>query len=95
MKEKGVTQFIGDSSKVYRALLEQVLPYLAGEVNEPPAVVADLVEAELAALAARKSWLSGDAEIDLADLTEDDAGYDGAAFADGYRKAKYPDKMDA
>ena len=48
-----------------------------------------LVEPELAAVAARRSWLEGDREVELSELGEDDAGYDGKVFAEGYRKAKY------
>ncbi|MBI4024429.1 MAG: Gfo/Idh/MocA family oxidoreductase [Verrucomicrobia bacterium] len=87
--EKNVCQFTVDTGKLYRALLESVLPYLAGQTATPPVTMDDLIEPELAALAARRSWLNGDREISLAELDESDPGYDGAAFAVEYRKAKY------
>jgi hypothetical protein len=89
--ERAVTQYHADSARLYRALLEAVLPYLGGETDVPPMSVEALIEPELCALAARRSWMNGDAEVPLADLTEDDEGYDGAEFAVGYRKARYPD----
>jgi hypothetical protein len=49
-----------------------------------------LIEAELAALAALKSWSNGDIEVSTASLNEEDKGYDGAAFAIEYRRMKYP-----
>jgi len=87
--EKGVTQFTADSNRLYRALLEAVLPYLGGETDQPPIPVAQLIEPELAALAARQSWLNGDREVKIADIAEDNA-YDGYAFEVEYRKARYP-----
>ena len=87
--EKGVTQFQADASQLYRALLEQVMPYLAGETDTPPVPVEELVEPELWALAARQSWQQGDREILLSEVA-DDEGYNGADFAKEYRRAKYP-----
>ncbi len=88
---KGCTQYVADSAKLYRALLEATLPYLAGEMDTPPVPMEELVEPELIALAARQSWLNGDREVQLSDLTADDPGYDGKAFAESYRKARYPE----
>lgn len=88
--EKAVTQYQADAGKLYRALLEAVLPYLAGETAQPPVPIDALLEPELCALAARKSWLGGDREVLLAELREGDEGYDGKTFAEGYRKARYP-----
>lgn len=92
--DKSVTQFLADASLLYRALLESVMPYLSGKVDEPPVPFDELVEAELCALAARKSWTSGDREIAIADLADDDPGYDGAEFARGYKKMRYPDSKE-
>lgn len=83
-----VTQYQADSGNLYKALLEAVLPYLAGEAEAPVPIDA-LVEPELCALAARQSWLNGDRPVRLDELTGED-GFDGGAFAEGYRKAKYP-----
>jgi hypothetical protein len=88
--EKGVRQIVCDTKTLYRCLLEAVLPYLAGEVAEPPMPMTALLEPELAALAARQSWLRNGAEVFLSDLSLDDEGYDGEVFAWGYRRAKYP-----
>lgn len=89
--EKTVYQYQADASKLYRALLETVLPYLSGANHTPPVPIEDLIEPELCALAARRSWLEGDREVSLDELQEDDLGYDGAAFAAEYRKARYPE----
>ncbi|MDP6775425.1 MAG: Gfo/Idh/MocA family oxidoreductase [Candidatus Latescibacteria bacterium] len=89
--EKKVYQYIADNKHLYRALLEATLPYLSGEVDEAPMSFDELAEPERCALAARLSWMNGDAVVRLDELTEDDAGYDGAEFAVGYRKSRYPD----
>ncbi|HTL29739.1 MAG TPA: hypothetical protein VL282_10975, partial [Tepidisphaeraceae bacterium] len=77
------------AGKLYRALLEATLPYLAGETDRPPLDPDALIEPELCALAAQRSWLNGDREVALSELTESDS-YDGKAFAESYRKARYP-----
>jgi hypothetical protein len=87
---KGVTHLLPDSKHLYRAQLEATLPYLAGETDTAPFSGWTLIEPELCALAARKSWLNADAEILLSELTEADGGYDGPTFAAGYRKMRYP-----
>jgi hypothetical protein len=89
--DKGVSQFQVDSGNLYRSLLEAVLPYLAGATDAPPIPMDELIEPELCALAARRSWLEGDREVALAELSEADGGYDGPAFAAGYRRARYPE----
>lgn len=88
--ERDCVYYQADAGKLYRALLVATLPYLAGESAQPPLTVDDWLEPELCALAARQSWLNGDREVRLSDLTETDSGYDGKAFAEQYRKAKYP-----
>jgi len=87
--ERSVAHYQADAGKLYRALLEATLPYLAGEAAAP-LTVDEWLEPELCALAARQSWLEGDQEVMLAELPLDDTGYDGKTFAEGYRKAKYP-----
>jgi len=88
--DKGVRQITCDTATLYRNLLEAVLPYLSGQSDTPPLTMEELLEPELAALAARQSWLRGGAEVFLNDLALDDEGYDGLVFAWGYRRAKYP-----
>jgi Oxidoreductase family, NAD-binding Rossmann fold len=87
--EKTITQFQADSGNLYRGLLEAVCPYLAGETDDAPIPIEALIEPELCAMAARQSWLHGDCDVALSDLSVDDEGYDGALFAKGYREAKY------
>lgn len=87
--ERGPVYLQADTSKLYRALLEATLPYLAGETDVPPLPVDAWLEPERCALAARQSWLHGDRVVYLSDLREDDQGYDGKLFAEKYRKAKY------
>jgi len=88
--ERTLTQYQADSAKLYQALLEAVLPYLAGQTDAPPMPIDDWVEPELCSLAARRSWLERDREVKLADLSEGDEGYDGTAFSVEYQKARYP-----
>jgi hypothetical protein len=87
---KGVTHLVPEAKNLYRALLEATLPYLAGETEAPPLPAEILIEPELCALAARKSWRNDDQEVLLSDLSEADGGYDGATFAAGYRRMRYP-----
>lgn len=88
--DKGVRQITCDTGVLYRSLLEAVLPYLAGEVDEPPMSMEQLLEPELCALAARQSWMSDGAEVLLSDLRVGDTGYDGESFARSYREQRYP-----
>ncbi len=87
--EKGVSHLKPDAGKLYRALLTAVLPYLGGEADAP-LPFGELMEPELCALAARQSWVEGDREVLLSELSESDSGYDGPEFAAGYKKMRYP-----
>ncbi len=89
ISEKAVHHIKPDSGNLYRAELEQVLPYLSGQVSEPPVPFEALIEPELTALAARQSALTHGHEVRIADLSEEGPGFDGASFAVEYRKAKY------
>ena len=84
------TEFIDGSvgESPYRSLLEVMLPYLSGQTDEPPLPMETLLEPELAALAARASWLNHSQEVFLDDLRLDDPGYDGTQFALEYRRAR-------
>jgi hypothetical protein len=84
VSDRTATHIQLDNSQLYRALLERALPYLAGETG-PPVSIGELLEVELTAVAARMSWMHNGARILLSDLRHDDAGYDGAAFAQSYR----------
>jgi hypothetical protein len=87
---KGGTSMQLDSKKLYRALLEQCLPYLSGQTDQPPLPMDQLIEPELAALAALTSRSNGGAWVALDSLNASSPGYDGAAFAAEYRRQKYP-----
>ncbi len=86
---KGATHLVADAGKLYRAILEVCLPYLAGQ-KDAPVPFDDLIEPERCALAARLSWLNHDREVTLDEIGAATDGYDGAAFAVEYRKEKYP-----
>lgn len=90
--ESGVEQILTNNSRLYRALLENVLDCLASEVDQPPSLMRDLVVPELWALAAKQSWGNDDREVRLDELDVSDNGYDGGAFAVSYRIQRYPDQ---
>jgi hypothetical protein len=83
-----VFQVAVEPGHLYRDLLERCLPYLCGVSESPPLPMGHLLEPELAALAARQSWLLQGAEVLLQDLPADDPGYDGTEFALAYRRAR-------
>lgn len=91
--EVGCTHIETDNSnnRLYRAILEQTLPYLSGETDTPPVPIAELLQAEMCAIAASQSWINNDAEVNLSDLSESSPAYNGPVFAEGYRKARYPE----
>jgi hypothetical protein len=78
-----------DNRKLYRGLLEATLPYFAGEAPAP-LPVGQLIEVELAAIAANLSYEQGGAAVSIAEIPESYAGYDGAAFAVSYKELKFP-----
>lgn len=83
-----VRQVTVDSNKLYTALLDATLPFLAGQTDVPPLAADALVLPERCALAALTSKQSGGRAVPLSETPA--AAYDGAAFARGYRAAKYP-----
>lgn len=85
--EKGCFHYEANAAALYRALLEEVLPFLAGETDSPPLAGDDWLMPELCALAARQSRARGGRPVALSDL-DDDARYDGRAFARAYREAR-------
>jgi hypothetical protein len=68
--ERSTARYQADNGRLYRALLETTLPYLKGETDQPPVPPDELIEPELWALAARKSWMEGDREVALDELSE-------------------------
>lgn len=85
--DKKVVQMTAEEL-VYNALIREVMPYFSGKVDTPPVPLTELIEPELAALAARKSWLNNGQKVYLTDLSLDDAGYDGNQFAIEYRRTR-------
>lgn len=73
---------------VYNAMIREVMPCFTGKTDTPPVPSAELIEPELAAMAARISWLNGGQKVFLTDLREDDPGYDGTQFAIEYRRTR-------
>ena len=90
--ERSVAHLVAENAGLYRSLLTATLPYLAHETDRPPVSIESLLEQELWAIAARRSWLHGNQEVLLADLTAGETGYDGAAFAREYRAQKYQER---
>lgn len=84
-----VHQVAVDNSKLYKGMLEKVLPWFSGACDVPPTAPEALLEPELAALAAKRSWETGGSEVFLTDLGETmDLAYDGTQFAREYRRAR-------
>lgn len=88
--EQGVERIDVDNTRIYRSLLEKVMPYLSGETEEPPLPVEQLLRPEQWAIAAHRSARLGGAVVAV-DQIEDADGYDDEPFVAGYRAAKYPD----
>jgi hypothetical protein len=86
--DKNVRQITVDNTQIYRSLLMAVLPYLTGKTDKVPLGINEILEPELAAMAARVSWLNNGQKVFLTDLRSDDPGYDGTQFALEYRRAR-------
>ena len=84
--DRKVFQIAVDNTKIYRSMLEAVLPYFTGQTDVPPLAAGTLLEPEYAALAARMSWMNGGKKVYLSDLPLSREGYDGTAFARAYRR---------
>jgi hypothetical protein len=89
--DRTVHHIEADNGRLYRAMLEAVLPYLAGETDVPPVPIDALLEPEMCAIAARRSWATAEPGVLLDSLAPDDPCYDGAAFVPGYRRIRYPE----
>lgn len=88
--ELSVKHFVVDNGNLYRALLEAVLPYLAGDTDRPPLSPKQLIAPELWALAAELSAHENNREVSLDELSVHDVSYNGAAFTRAYRLQRYP-----
>jgi hypothetical protein len=75
-----------DATSIYKALLQEAIPFFQGEKNNirPLDELAESIKVLLACKEARESGKAAS----IQGLEESEAGYDGAAFAAGYRKAK-------
>lgn len=87
--QKKVDYIQVDNGKLYQALLEKILQYFAEE-TAAPLPLEQLVEVELAAIAAKLSLERQGQPVLLSDIPESYEGYDGAAFAVQYKELKYP-----
>ena len=82
-----VHQVAVDNKKLYRAMLEKVMPYFSGKTDEVPLEAVSLVMPELTALAAKQSWVNNGAEVFITDIDKS-ISYDGTQFATEYRRAR-------
>ena len=86
--DKNIFMLPTDNTRIYKSLLEAQLPYLTGKTDDPPLSIEEILEPELAAMAARVSWMNNGRKIFLTDLRQDMKGYDGGQFAREYRRAR-------
>lgn len=86
--DKNIFMLSVDNSRIYKSLLAAQLPYLTGKTDKAPLAVAEILEPELAAMAARVSWQHHGQKVFLTDLREDLEGYDGTQFALEYRRSR-------
>ena len=81
-------RFLASDEAVYTPMLRNMMPYFTGKTDTPPVPPAELIEPELAAMAARVSWSRNGRKVYLTDLRHDDPGYDGTQFAREYLRAR-------
>ena len=88
--DKSVSHLVssGKPDVLYQPLLDAVMPYLSGGKSEPPLSVRELIEPEIAAVAALESYRRGGTPVSLESLAAATVGYDGAAFAAEYAAQK-------
>ena len=86
--ERGIHHLQPDSEKLYAALLDACLPYLASEDVSPIQLPA-WSEPELAAIAANASRQQDGRPVTLAELSIDTPCYDGHAYVQAYRQKRY------
>lgn len=80
-----------DVNKLYEAMLKHVCAWLKGEPNDLVSVQ-DMTMGVKIMLAGKKSKENGGAEVALADLREEDSGFDGYAFEEFYAESQRPKK---
>jgi hypothetical protein len=87
--DKNVFMIKTDTSILYKNLLKAQLPYLSGKTDIPPLNINEILEPELAAIAAQVSWTNNGQKVYIKDLHSNIKGYDGEQFAAEYRRARY------
>lgn len=90
VSDRTVHHFTANVGTLYRRLLEQTLPYLAGESDTAPLDLDVWLLPETCALAARASQQRAGQEVKLQDQELLQASYAGQPFAESYRHMKYP-----
>ena len=90
VSDRTVHHFTANVATLYRRLLEQSLPYLAGSTDTPPLPLDLWLLPEECALAAQASHQRGGQEVLLEELPFLQVSYAGKPFAESYRRAKYP-----
>lgn len=86
MTAKSTYQFRIDTNAIYKSLLDRICDYMETGVNNL-ATVNQLVDSVMIMLAGRISRENGGGEIRICDIPDDDPGYDGALFCEGYAAA--------
>ena len=88
---KGTHQFRIDTTKIYGALLDRICDYMETG-NNSMASVKELTESIKIMLAARLSRQAGGGTFKIAEIPDNDPGYNGTKFAQEYAQAT-PRKM--
>jgi hypothetical protein len=83
---RGVHRIPIDTGRIYQALLDRLFTALEGGAGGL-LPVADSIASVRTMLAGRLSRAAGGREVAVADIPEDDPGFDGAAFAREYARA--------
>lgn len=86
--DRGFVQMQPKTDDLYRAYLERVWPWLTGVAQQPPCAFEEMIEPELAAIAALQSRHEKGAEVAIGEIAEA-VRYDGAAFSKRYREQRY------
>lgn len=89
--DRKVFQTQVDNTWIYESLIHSVMPYLAGEVEQPPVPLSRLLQAERSALLALASeqsrgewkWMERDCQ--------GEGHYSGTQFCKEYRATRYPE----
>jgi len=89
--DQGVDQFIANPSILYRTFLGAVMPFLSGATDQPPCPPDAWLAPERWALAALASIRNEGRLVAATGPGVVSVRHDGEAFAQGYRKARYPD----